>query len=123
MSKGFVYLHDAKELINEFAIDYMVHPTFHANKAFKEQVEKYMNDTFGTITQPFIINTTKKKNICVLALLMFYETKHKYETKVFIVLSCVIYIIIENYVCIENIACQSKQLSDICIDRKYLEKV
>ena len=59
MSKGFVYLHNAKELIKEFAIDYMVHPTFHANKAFKEQVEKYMNDTFGTSTQPFIINTTK----------------------------------------------------------------
>ena len=60
MSKGFVYLHNAKELINEFAIDYMVHPKFHANKAFKEQVEKYMNDTFGTTTQFATKHFTKK---------------------------------------------------------------
>ena len=67
MSKGFVYLHNAKELMNEFAIDYMVNPTFHANKAFKEQVGKYMNDTFGTITQPFIKDTMKKR------IAMFYH--------------------------------------------------
>ena len=30
-----------------------------------------MNDTFGTITQPFIINTMKKKNTFVLELVIF----------------------------------------------------
>ena len=31
--------------------------------------------------------------------------------------------IIDNYACIDSIYFQSKRLSDICIDRKYLEKV
>ena len=81
-----------------------------------------MNDTFGTITQPFIKNVTKKKNTCVLALVMFYEKRHKNATKYFRLLSYVIYTIIDNYVCIDYLACQSKQRSEICIDRKYLEK-
>ena len=38
----------------------MVNPTLRVNKAFKEQVKKGTNDTFGTITQPFIRNTMKK---------------------------------------------------------------
>ena len=36
-------------------------------------------------------------------------------------LSCVIYTIIENYFCIDYIACKQNQLSDICKDRKYLD--
>ena len=38
------------------------------------------------------------------------------------VLGCVIYTIVDNYVCIDYLAWQSKKLSDICINRKYLEK-
>ena len=49
--------------MNEFAIGYMVNPTLHVNKSFKEQVENIMNDTFVTITQPFIRNI---KKTCVL---------------------------------------------------------
>ena len=56
----------------------------------------------------FTKNTMKNNNTCVLALVMFYEKRHKNATKYFRVLSCVIYTIIDNYV---------------CIDRKYLEKV
>ena len=76
ISKRFVYLHHIEERINEFAISFMLNPTLHVNKSFKEQIEKFMNDTFGTLTQPFIINTVKKKNTCVLSLVMFYETRH-----------------------------------------------
>ena len=61
----------------------------------------------------------RKKNKCVLQLLMFDETRHKNATKYFIVLSCVIYTIIENDVCINFLDCQSNQLSEICMDRKY----
>ena len=82
-----------------------------------------MNDMFGTLTQPFIRNNTKKKNTCVLALVMFYETRHKNTTEAFRVLICVIYTIIENYVFIDYLSCQSKQLIDMGINRKYLEKV
>ena len=39
----------------------MINPGFHVNKAFKEQVEKFMNTTFGEITQPFIKATLSKR--------------------------------------------------------------
>ena len=81
-----------------------------------------MNYTFGTITQPFIKYVTKKKNTCVLALVIFYETRHKNATKSFRVLSCVIYTIIDIFVCIGSLDCQPKRLSIIRKDRKYLGK-
>ena len=51
---------------------------------------------------------------------MFYDTRHKNATKYFRVSSCVIYIIIGNYVCIDDLACQSNKISVICMDKKYL---
>ena len=71
----------------------------------------------------FIKNNMKNNNTCVLALVMFYETRHKNAIKYFSVLSCVIYTILDNYACIYYLACQSNKLSDIFIDRKYFEKV
>ena len=84
---------------------------------------KYINDTFGALTQPFIRNTMKNKNTCALELVILYETGHKNATETFRVLSCLIYTIIENYVFIDYIYCLSKKLSEICLDRKYPEKV
>ena len=78
-----------------------------------------MNDKFGTTTQPAIKNVTKNNNTCVLELVMFYETRHKNTTGDFIVLSCVIYDIIKNYVCIDYIACQSRKLSVLCKNINY----
>ena len=40
----------------------------------------------------------------------------KNGTKYLRVLSCLIYAIIGNYVCIDYLACQSKKLSVICMD-------
>ena len=57
MNKRFIYLEETKECINEFDIGYMINPNFHINKASREQVDKYMNNTFCEITQPFIKNT------------------------------------------------------------------
>ena len=37
-------------------------------------------------------------------------------------LSCVIYNIIDSYVCIDYLYCQLKTLSEICVDGKYLVK-
>ena len=50
----------------------------------------------------------------MLALLMFHETRGGNPKKYFKVLSCVIYTIIENYVCIDYLACQSKIKSSFC---------
>ena len=63
-----------------------------------------MNTTFGEITQPFIKSTLTKNNTSVLAFVMFYDTIA--EKKAYGVLSCVIYTIIKNYVCIDYLACQ-----------------
>ena len=54
ISMKFVYIHNIEENINEFSIGYMVKTTFRVNKTFKEQVERCMNDTIGTIKKPFI---------------------------------------------------------------------
>ena len=81
-----------------------------------------MNDKFVTITQPFIENIVEK-NTCVLELVMFYETRRKNAAKVFRVLSCVIYSIIENFVCIDYLAFKSKKISVICMDKKYLGNI
>ena len=68
----------------------------------------------------------KKKITRVLSLLMIYDTRA--ENISYTVLSCVIYTIIKIYVCIDYLAFQSKQLSEIPVgygrgykhgDRRY----
>ena len=59
-SKKFVNFCNTEEHIDDFLIDYMFNPTLHANKVFIEQVEKFINDTFGTTTKPAIKYFTKK---------------------------------------------------------------
>ena len=100
----------------------MINPNLHVNKAFRYQVEKCMNTTFGALTQPLIKSTLYKNNSSVLALLMFCETRGLNPKKTFSVLSCVIYTIIGNYVCIDHLALQSKQIREIYMDSKYVEK-
>ena len=63
----------------------------------------------------------RKNDTWVIALVMFYETKTKNPTKVYRVLSCVLYSVIENYVCIEYICFHSKTLSVIFSDKIFEE--
>ena len=63
-----------------------------------------MNTKFGAITQPFIKAILLKKNTRVLEVIMFYDTR-AYNIA-YIVLSCVIYTTIRNYVCNDYLACQ-----------------
>ena len=65
-----------------------------------------MRIKIGTITQPHISKILTKKTK-VLALLMFYETR-KNTKKVFKVLSCFIYTIIRNYVCIDFLTSENR---------------
>ena len=60
----------------------MINPELHVNKDFKEQVKKCMNNTFGTLTQPFIKKITTKNNTCVLELIMFHETRQKRQRNI-----------------------------------------
>ena len=85
----------------------MINPTLDTKKSFKEQVNKFMKNTFGSITQPHIRTILAKNNTRMLVLLMFYDTR-KNPKKVIKVLSCVIYTIFSNYVCIDYLASESK---------------
>ena len=62
---------------------------------------------------------SEKKDTCVIVLVMFNDTKTKNPTKVYRVLSCVLYYVIENYVCIEYICFHSKTLSVIFSDKIF----
>ena len=72
----------------------MVNPEFHVNEAFKEQVQTFMNKTFGTITQTFIKYVKVKDKTSILALVIFYVMRHKHAMKDFRLLGCVIYTIV-----------------------------
>ena len=50
---------------------------------------------------------------------MFYDNRTTNPTKVFRVLSCVVYSVIENYVCIDYLGCKSKKLNIICSDKIF----
>ena len=106
MAMSYIWLEETKERINDFSIGYIINPNLNMKKSLKEQVTNYTKTTFGAITQPHISKILAKENTRVLALLMFYETR-KNPRKVFKVLSCVIYTIINNYVCIDYLASDS----------------
>ena len=67
MAKHFIWIEERKEHINEFSIGYTINLKLNVNKPLIEQVYKCMNNTFGSITQPYIRSklANKKK---VLAL-------------------------------------------------------
>ena len=48
-----------------------------------------------------------------MALIMIYENIGQISKKVYRVLSCVVYSLIYNYVCINYLSCQPKTLSSI----------
>ena len=106
MAKHFIWLNETKKRINEFTIGYMINPGLNINKAFREKVGKCMYTSFGEITQPFIKPTLLKNNTSVLFLIIFYEKRAYNPKKAFRVLSCDIYTIIKNYVCIDYLACK-----------------
>ena len=55
----------------------------------------------------------KKKNTCLLGLIMFYKTNGLEPKKMYRVLSCVLYSLVENYGYIDYLSFQSKTLSII----------
>ena len=104
MAKRFIWLNETKKLINEFLIGYIINPDLNDNKPFRDQVEKVMYTTFGKITQPLLKATLSKNNTSVLELIMFFDKRAYSPEKAFKVLSCFIYTIIKNDVCIDYLA-------------------
>ena len=101
MSKRKIWIEETNQRINEFSFAYMLNPTLNNNKAFKEQVKACLINTFGADTNKHINKTLMKRDTRVLALVVFYELGDFNPRKMFRVLSCVIYTIIDRYVCID----------------------
>ena len=111
ISKSYIWLEETNQRINEFSIGYMMNPTLYSNRAFKDQLKLCLKHTFGPDTNPHISRTLQKPNTRVLTLVIFYESGEKIIRKLFRVLSCVIYNIIEKYVCIDYLGSEESTLS------------
>ena len=64
-----------------------------------------------------------KNNICVISLILFYENNVLTQKKVYRVLSCVVYYLIDHYVCIDYLLRQLKPLRFISSNLTFEEKV
>ena len=79
----------------------MLNPRLNKNKSFKDQLKTCLSNTFVADTNKHINKTLMKRDTRVLALVVFYEQGAFNPRKMFRVLSCVIYTIIDRYVCID----------------------
>ena len=87
--------------MNQFAIGYMVNPILYVNKALRYQVEKCLKEKFHSSTQSDIKNLMVKANTYVISLVMFYDNRTMNKLRLFRLLSCVVYYLIDNCVCID----------------------
>ena len=105
-----IHIYITGKTIHQFAIGCMINPSLKFNNVFITQVETFVGYYFSIRTMKNITNFLMKKNTSVMALIMIYENNEEIPKK-FRVLSCVVYNLIDNYVCIEYLSCQSKTLS------------
>ena len=68
-----VHIYSIDDSINKFSIGCMINPSFHINRVFREQFEKFLSATFHVNKMKTIICCLKNKNTCVIALIMFYD--------------------------------------------------
>ena len=66
-----------------------------------------------------IRDVMKNRDTCIIALIMFYNNKGKKPKSLYRVLICVLYSLVENYVCVYYLFCQSKTLSSISSNRIF----
>ena len=111
LSKRMVHIYTTGKTIHQFSIGYMINPSPQFNKIFTKKVEKCLGYSFFIRTMKNIKKNLMKKNTFVMAPIVIYENNG--EKKVYRVLSCVVYTLIDNYVCIDYLLCQSKTVSDI----------
>ena len=89
----------------------MCNPNLFRHRVFKEQVKLCLNNTFGADTNKQINVILKRPNTRVIALILNYEHGSYSTIKVFKVLSCVVYTMIDKYVCIDYLFTLNKRLS------------
>ena len=94
MPKNFVYINSVEKHINPIAIGYMDNPTINDDKVLREIFDKCPKEKFHPSTISGIRNVIKNNNTCVIAIVMFYESRGTNIEKVFMVLRCVLYSVI-----------------------------
>ena len=62
----------------------MLNYELNTNKAFKEQIESNMENTFSSTTMTPIIIVSRKENTLVLSLMIFHENRKNMMSKVLI---------------------------------------
>ena len=112
MSNIKIWIEETNERINEFSFAYMLNPKLNKNKAFNYQVKTCLNNTFGADTNKHINRTLMNRDTRVLALVVFYEQGNFNPGKMFRVLICVIYTIIDRYVCINYLGTETNKISE-----------
>ena len=112
-SKRMVHCYTTVKNINQFAIGYVINPSLNFNNEFITQVEKCLGVSFSIRTMKTINNCLMKNNTCVMAPMMIYENNGGIPKKLYRVLCCVFYTLIENCFCIDYLSCQPKNLNAI----------
>ena len=84
----------------------MINPSLNCTKLFRLQVEKCLIVSFNSRAMETVRYYIKNKNTCVMALIMIDENNGGNAKTVYRVLSCVVYYLINNYVCIDYLLCQ-----------------
>ena len=108
--------------MNQFTIGYMITLHFKLIGCSYNKLKKWSRATFYENIMENIRDVIKNKDTCVIAIIMFYESKGRNPIQVYMVLSCVLYSLIKNYVCIDYIYFQSKKLISISYDRIFEQK-
>ena len=86
-----VHCYSTDEIINRFAIGYVIKPSLNCNKVFRVQVEKWLSLSFASRKMENIRYFLKNKNTCVMELIMIYDNNGGNAKQVYRVLSCLLY--------------------------------
>ena len=68
-----VHCYSTYETINKFTIGYMINPSLNCSKVFRLQVGKLFSVSYHSRKMETIRDYLKKKNACVMALIIIYE--------------------------------------------------
>ena len=82
----------------------------------------FLNNIFGADTNKQINVILKRPNTRVIALIVNYEHGSYSTKKVFKVLSCVVYTMIEKYVCIDFLCILNKRLSELKLGNSMITR-
>ena len=104
--KILVHCYSIDEIINQFKIGYIINPLLHFNKVSREQFGIFLSATFHNSTMKTIKKCLINENTCFMELIMSYYTNELKTKNIYGGLSCVIYSLIDNYVCIDYLSCK-----------------